>query len=761
MPHPQPLRGANDTFEGVIGRTQAESTPWWSTPPNPGADAPNVVLVLLDDTGFAHLGCYGSDLATPNIDRLAAGGLRYSNFHVTPLCSPTRASLLTGRNHHTVGMRSLSNFDSGYPHMRGHITNHAATVAEVLRDEGYATFAVGKWHLCTMENASAAGPYDQWPCQRGFDRYYGFLEGETDQFYPELVYDNHSVEPPATPEEGYHLSEDLVDHALGFIRDTVSIRPDRPFFTYLAFGAMHAPHQAPAAYLEKYRGKFDEGWDVARDRWFARQLEMGLLPADTQLAPRNPGVEPWDELSSNQQLLAARLQEAFAAFLEHTDDQVGRLVDGLEELGRLDNTLFILLSDNGASQEGGPFGLLHEMKYFNFILDDPDQAVERVDDIGGPHSHTNYPWGWAQAGNTPFKWYKQNTHEGGVHVPLIMHWPSGIAGRGELRDQFHQVNDIVPTIYETIGIEAPSTYHGLEQLPISGVSMGYSFDHPDRPTTKQVQYYEMMGHRALYADGWKAVTRHQSGVPFEHDDWELYHLAVDRSETHNLASAMPEKVREMVDLWWTEAEQQGVLPLDDRTIELFMPRYRDHSPHPTSRHYSYFPPISPLPGQVAPPLGGRGFEMTALIERPDGADGVLYASGTQNSGVSLFVQNGRLVFDYNCFGDHHLVESDRPVPAGSSAIGVRFRRTGKGGEATLLIGDQACGSMTVPFVMTLISSVGPSIGYDHGSPVSERYADHFPFEGRLVRLDVSLVTPESSDAAAQAEADQREAMSRQ
>ena len=761
MPQSRRKGGPEDGFGGTIGRTQAESTPWWPTPAHPGEDAPNVVVILLDDTGFAHFGCYGSDLVTPNIDRLAAGGLRYTNFHVTPLCSPTRASLLTGRNHHTVGMRSLSNFDSGYPNMRGHITNHAATVAEVLRDEGYATFAVGKWHLCSMENASAAGPYDQWPCQRGFDRYYGFLEGETDQFYPELVYDNHSVEAPATPDEGYHLSEDLVDHALGFIHDTTSIRPDRPFFAYLAFGAMHAPHQAPAHYLEKYRGRFDAGWDEARDRWFARQLELGLLPADTQLAPRNPGVEAWDTLPENQRLLAARLQEAFAAFLEHTDAQIGRLVDGLEQLGRLDNTLLILLSDNGASQEGGPFGVMHEMKYFNFMIETPDEAVERIDDIGGPHSHSNYPWGWAQAGNTPFKWYKQNTHEGGVHVPLIVHWPDGIAARGDRRDQFHHVNDIAPTIYETLGIEAPSSYRGLEQIPISGVSMRYSFDAPDRPTAKHVQYYEMMGHRAVYADGWKAVTRHQPGVPFEEDDWELYHLTEDRSECHNRAAEMPEKVAEMVELWWAEAEEYGVLPLDDRTIELFFTRYRDRSPHPSSRRYSYFPPMSPLPGQVAPSLGGRGWDMAAVIDRPEGAGGVLYASGTENSGVSLFVQDSRLVFDYNCFGEHHVVESEETVPVGPSVVGVRFRRTGKSGEATLLIDDLACGTMAVPFAMTMISSVGPSIGYDHGSPVSERYTGHFPFEGRLVRLDVNLVRAATGDEAARAEADERAAMSRQ
>jgi len=752
-----------EPFEGEINRTEAESTPWWPTPAHPGEDAPNVVVILLDDTGFSHLGCFGSDLATPAIDRLAAGGLRYTNFHVTPLCSPTRASLLTGRNHHTVGMRSVSNFSSGYPHMRGEVTHHATTIAEVLRDEGYATFAVGKWHLCAMENASAAGPYDQWPCQRGFDRFYGFLEGETDQFYPELVYDNHAVEPPTSPDEGYHLSEDLVDHAISFIHDTKSIRPDRPFFTYLAFGAMHAPHQAPASYLEKYRGRFDAGWDVARDAWFARQLEMGVIPAGTELAPRNPGVEAWDTLPQNQRRLAARLQEAFAAFLEHTDDQIGRLVSALENLGELDNTLILLLSDNGASQEGGPFGVMHEMKYFNFLVETPDEAVERIDDIGGPHSHANYPWGWAQAGNTPFKWYKQNTHEGGVHVPLIAHWPARITEGGGLRDQFHHVTDIAPTVFETVGVEPPSVYRGLDQIPIAGTSLLYTFDDPDADDRKLVQYYEMMGHRGIYADGWKAVTRHIHGVPFDDDDWELYHLDEDRSECRNLAADFPDKVIELIDLWWHEAEEHGVLPLDDRTIELFSTRYRDRSPHPTSRRYTYYPPMSPLPGQVAPSLGGRGWDMTAAIERPDGAGGVLYASGTENSGVSLFIQDEHLVFDYNCFGDHFLVESEVAVPVGPSTVGVQFRRTGKAGSATLIVGDSPSGTMDVPFAMTMISSVGPSVGYDHGSPVSERYSGHFPFEGRLARLDVTLVDPRKSADASRtdAEAEARAAMSRQ
>ena len=412
-------------FTGKIGRTVAESEAAWPPNKHPGEKAPNVIVMLFDDLGFSHLGCFGSTIDTPNIDRLAEQGLRYTNFHVTPLCSPTRAALLTGRNHHAVGMRGVSNFDSGFPHMRGQISNHAATVAEVVREEGYTTFALGKWHLCPMVDASPAGPYDQWPLQRGFDRFYGFLDGETDQFYPELVYDNHWVEPPAGPEDGYHLTEDLVDHAITFVHDSVSVRPDRPFFMYLAFGATHAPHQAPPEYMAKYRGAFDEGWDVFRDRWFARQKELGLLPEDTKLAPRNPGVEAWDTLSENQQRLACRLQEAYAAFLDHTDVQIGRLLASIEKLGLDDNTMIVLLADNGASQEGGPFGVLHEMKFFNFMIETPDEAVDRIPEIGGPDSHANYPWGWAQAGNTPFRWYKQNTHEGGVHVPFVMHWPAG------------------------------------------------------------------------------------------------------------------------------------------------------------------------------------------------------------------------------------------------------------------------------------------------------------------------------------------------
>ena len=751
-------------FQGKIGRTVSESTPFWPQRKHPGETAPNVIFLLFDDLGFAQLGCFGSTIDTPHIDALAKKGLRYTNFHVTPLCSPTRASLLTGRNHHAVGMRGISNFSTGFPHMRGSISNNAATIAEVLRDEGYATFALGKWHLCPMTDASAAGPYDQWPLQRGFDRYYGFLDGETDQFHPELVYDNHFVDPPAGPDDGYHLTEDLVDKAIGFLHDSLSIRPDRPFFMYFALGATHAPHQAPRRYLDKYRGAFDEGWDIVRERWFENQKRLGVIPPGTELAPRNPGVEPWSELSDNQKQLACRLQEAFAAFLDHTDDQIGRLLSSLEDLGVADNTVFVLLADNGASQEGGPFGVLHEMKFFNFLIETPDEAIARIDDIGGPHSHSNYPWGWAQAGNTPFKWYKQNVHEGGVHVPLIVSWPNGIDSPGEIRDQFHHVNDLVPTVYDILGVTPPQVYRGYEQMPVTGVSLAYTFQQPDAPSHKVVQYFEMVGHRAIYSEGWKAVTRHQMGTSFEEDRWELYNVSVDRSEVHDLAQEEPERLQSLIELWWEEAEREGVLPLDDRGVELFGARFEDRTIHPSSRRYVYRPPMSPLPAQAAAPIGGRSWDLAAQIHRAAGDAGVLYASGTENSGISIFIHEDRLWFDYNCFGEHHVAVSGESVPVGESRVGVEFRRLGRNGVARVLIDGHECGEVSIPFVMRTMSSVGPSVAYDHGSPVGEVYSgrrDGYPFSGRLDYVEIQLVSPTSDGEKDLRASEERSAMGRQ
>ena len=741
-------------FDGTIGRTLADSQAWFDEPPHPGPDAPNVMVVLLDDTGFAQLGCYGSDIDTRNIDALAANGLQFTNFHVTPLCSPTRAALLTGRSQHAAGMRTVSNFRTGFPHQLGHIANEASTVAEVLREQGYATFCVGKWHLAPMEQCSAAGPFDQWPLARGFDRFYGFLDGETDQFHPQLVSDNHPIEPPGRPQDGYHLSEDLVDQALKMVSDSRGVRPDRPFFLYLPFGATHAPHQAPASYLAKYRGAFDDGWDVARQQWFDRQIARGVVPAGTELAPRNPGVDAWDGLGDNQRRLACRLQEAFAAFLDHTDDQIGRLVDGLREMGELDNTILLVLADNGASQEGGPFGVMHEMKFFNGLLDTPDDVMDRLDDIGGPHSHTNYPWGWAQCGNAPFKWYKQNTHEGGVHVPMVVHYPRRVAAdqRGTIRDQFVYVSDIVPTIYDLLGVTPPQIYRGIEQLPVTGRSFAGVLDDPNAPAANTVQYFEMMGSRAIVAGEWKAVCKHLPGTDFQTEQWELYHLATDFSECNDQAAAQPERLAAMIDLWWAEAEKNSVLPLDDRTIELFGARFRPHSPHPVDQRYVYRPPMSPLPGQAAAAIGGRDFDLTARISRTAGQDGVLFATGTENSGIAVFVQDDRFVVDYNAFNDHAMIASTVAVPTGDSTLVARLRRgAGRSGSISLEVNGQPAGAVELPLVMMMISSVGASIGYNHGSAVSERYEAPFGFAGALHSLEIQLID-DDGPAAQQARA---------
>lgn len=725
-------------FQGEIGRTLEESQPYFRPVRHPGGDAPNVLVILYDDLGFSHFNCFGSTLNTPNADRLAAGGVRFTNFHVTPLCSPTRAALLTGRNHHTVGMRAVSNMQSGFPSAVGEISQNAATMAEVLHGEGYGTWAVGKWHLTNMEEASAAGPFDNWPTQRGFDRFYGFLEGETDQFSPHLTYDQHHIDPPATAEEGYHVSEDLVDHAIQFMRDSKSIRPDRPFFGYVAFGAVHAPHQAPQEYLDKYRGAFDEGWDEFRQRWYERQLEMGIIPEGTQLAPRNPGVNAWDDLSDDERTLFARFQEAFAAFLDHTDAQIGRLLDELEHLGELDNTLVILTSDNGASQEGGPNGQIHEMAFFNMRFDPAEQMIHRLDDIGGPNAHNNYPWGWSQAGNCPNKWYKQNTHAGGVRSPLIMHWPDRITDTGGLRHQFHHVVDIAPTVFEAIGVTPPDVHKGHEQIPIAGTPILYAIDEPDAPTTRTVQYFEMMGHRGIVEDGWKAVTRRDLFDANAPDEWELYNLADDFSECNDLAEAEPEKLEHLVELWWSEMERNGGLPYDTRTLELFASPRRPHTPH-QSNTYRYVPPIAQMPASVGPGVGGRSWTMTARVDRADGDDGVLFSTGTQNAGYTFFVKDDRLCFDYNAFGDHSLVRSESTIPSDATELAVRFERTGsRTAQAEVRIDGEAAGSVDVPYMMRMMSSIGASIGTGNNSPVSPEYAGPFPFAGTLHELVVEV-----------------------
>ncbi len=731
----------------IVRRTRRDSTPMWPDPVLPSAGSPNVVVILLDDLGFSHLSCFGSVIATPNFDRLATQGLRYTNFHTTALCSPTRACLLTGRNHHSVGMRALSNFDDGFENMRGRITAAAATVAEVLSPVGYSTFAVGKWHLAPMREASAAGPFGDWPLGRGFDRYYGFHQGEMDQFHPELYQDNALIDPPTTPDEGYHLTEDLVDQAMRMIRNQHSLVPERPFFLYLAPGAMHAPHHAPVDYLARQRGRFDEGWDIIRQRVFERQLAMGVIPPGTQLAPRNTGVKAWTDLSVDEQRLGCRLQEAFAAMLEHTDAQIGRLLDELERLGVADNTIVFAMSDNGASQEGFTTGVCDTFQYFNGVMPTVEHGIARLDEIGTRRSNNNYPIGWAQVGNTPSKRYKQDTHGGGVRDPLIVRWPKGIpaASVGGIRRQFHHVIDIAPTIYELLGLAAPTSVKGVVQKPVEGTSLAYSFsadaaDSATVPTMKASQYFEMRGHRAIWADGWKAVSFHRPGTTIDDDVWELYHLDEDFSECHDLADTESERLRHLVELFWIEAGRYGVLPIEDDRANLF-------GGHPTpgtpaARHtFTYYPPIDRIPPDGAPALGTRSWTATFdLVRASPGEVGALLSYGTVNNGLAIYLDaDAHLVYDHNAFTSHTVTRSSRPVPVGSTVVSVRQRRV-RGGPAQteLFFGDEVVASGVIAFVPAMISPVGIDIGRNL-SGVTDAYARPYEFAGRIDRITIATV----------------------
>jgi arylsulfatase len=703
-------------------------------------------MIVLDDVGFAQLGCYGSSIRTPHIDRLAAEGLRYTNFHTTALCSPTRACLLTGRNHHSVGMGTLANWDSGFPGNRGAVTHRAATLAEILRDEGYNTIATGKWHLTPTSEQSPAGPYDQWPLQRGFDRYYGFLDGYTSQWDPELTLDNHRIETPDDPE--YHLTEDLVDRSIEYLRNQISWAPEKPFFLYLAFGACHDPHHAPASFIDGYSGAFDKGWDACREEWLERQKELGIVPAETKLPPRNPGVEAWADLSSDERRLFARFQEAFAGMLEHVDHHIGRLVRFLEDVGKRDDTLIVVVSDNGASQEGTAVGSCNHMRVQNDIVDTVETNLSEIDLIGTPRGWSLYPWGWGMAGNTPCKWYKQNTHGGGIRDPLVISWPGGISARGEIRTQFHHATDILPTVLEAAGLEAPASVGGVAQMPVEGVSMHYSFEGAEGPSRKKVQYFEMLGDRGIYADGWKAVAHHMPGTSFEEDVWELYRLDEDFSESEDLASAHPEKLQALVDLWWAEAGRYKVLPLDDRLYERWLIPPRPGSIKDRSG-YRLYRGISQVGPDLSPDLKDVSHSISIEVERGEGDDGVLVAHGGDSGGYSLYVKGDHLVYCYNYCGERFRVESDRPLSPGRSSLRMEYAKTGRcEGRVTLLCDGEVIGAGDLPSTLPVsLSTEGFDVGCDRLTAVSGDYESPFAFRGSFELIEIEIGDDRNLDAA--------------
>jgi arylsulfatase len=763
------------SFHGVVNLDIRDSVPDWAPYEQPKAQpgTPNVVYIVLDDVGFSGLGCYGGLIDTPNIDRIAGQGLRFTQWHTTALCSPTRSCLLTGRNHTTNGMACITEAAAGFPNGNGHIPAECATLAEMLVDRGISTEMVGKWHLCAEDEMNLASTKRDWPLGRGFERFYGFLGAETNQWYPDLFHDNHPVDPPRTPEEGYHLSVDLTDRAIEFIDDVKAIAPDRPVFLYYAPGAAHAPHHVPREWADRYRGRFDMGYERAREQILARQKEMGIVPPDTELPPINPlgtsdtrtgpdgkpfppldYTKPWDSLSAEEQRLFARMAEVYAGFLSHADHQIGRLLDYLAEIDQLDNTIIVVVSDNGASGEGGPDGSVNENKIANGIPDDLAANLAMLDELGSPKTYNHYPTGWAMAFNTPFKMWKRYSHNGGTCDPCIIAWPDGIQARGEVRDQYHHATDIVPTLLDCLGIDEPDVVRGVTQIPIQGVSMRYSFDAATIPTAKKTQFYSMLGTRGIWHDGWKAVTTHPALSGWDHyeqDTWELFHTETDRSELHDLAAEYPDKIAEMVGLWFYEAGVNHAFPLDDRSALEILTTPRPQLVPPRDR-YVYHPGVAEIPESVAVNIRNRSYTIAALVDLPaPGAQGVLFSHGSRFGGHALYVKDNRLHYVYNFVGIvEQRVDATKDLPIGENLIlSASFSKDGEdppgvaNGTLSLYYGEEKVGEgriKTQPGKFS-IAGEGLNIGCDRGEPVTDDYPGTAPWAftgGTLRRMVVDV-----------------------
>jgi arylsulfatase A-like enzyme len=762
-------------FEGVVNVDIRDSKPDWAPfePPKAPDGAPSVVYIVLDDVGFSALGCYGGPVETPNIDKLAAEGVRYTQWHTTALCSPTRSCLLTGRNHTRNSMACITEAAIGFPNASGTIPPENGMLPEILGELGWNTYMVGKWHLCPEDEMNLASTRRNWPSGRGFERWYGFLGAETSQWYPDLVYDNHLVDQPKSPEEGYHLTVDLTDKAIEFITDAKAVAPEKPFFLYYAPGACHAPHHVPKEWIEKYKGRFDIGYEAMREQTLARQKELGLVPKDTELPPINPigtpetrtGPEgkpfppldvtrPWDSLSDDEKKLFCRMAEVYAGFLEHTDDQIGRLLGILDEYGWRENTLVVLVSDNGASGEGGPNGSVNEMKFANGIPDTIEANMPLLDDLGSPKTYNHYPNGWAMAFNTPFKMWKRYEFEGGTSDPCIISWPAGTQAKGEIREHYHHAIDIVPTVLDALGVEAPQTIKGHVQSPFDGVSMRSSLDDGNAPTTRNTQFYSMLGSRAIWHDGWKAVTNHPTIAGWSHfndDEWELYHTEVDRSELHNLASEQPDKLRELVNLWYAEAGANQAFPLDDRSALEIMTTPRPVLSPPRDR-YVYLPGTAEVPEAQAVNVRNRSYTIGALVDIPaKGAAGVLFAHGSPFGGHALYVKDNRLHYVYNFVGmTEEKIVATEELPTGEELIlSASFDKSGEDppGVATGLLslwhGDTKVGEgqiKTQPGKF-MIAGEGLCIGRDGGAGVTADYPGKEPWHftgGTIQRVAVDV-----------------------
>ncbi|KQM82067.1 arylsulfatase [Agromyces sp. Leaf222] len=751
-------------FAGTIKLDVRDSVPDWKPYELKRAPegAPNVLVVLYDDTGLAAWSPYGGRINMPTMDRLAKGGLTYTQWHTTALCSPTRSTFLTGRNHHLNRAATIMEATDGFPGAAGRLPEECATISHVLQDNGFSTFWVGKDHNVPEEDNAPGGSRSMWPVQLGFDRFYGFLGGETNNWYPDLVEDNHFIDQPYSPEEGYHLSKDLADQALHMLHNQQASNPSKPWYLWFCPGANHAPHHAPEEYIAKYKGAFDDGYEAYREWVLGRMIEKGIMPEGTALTPLNPMpedaaspadfVRPWDELNDDEKRLFARFAEVYAGFSEYTDAQVGRIIDYLEETGQLDNTLIFYCADNGASGEGSPNGSVNENKFFNGYPDDLAENLAMLDKLGSPDTYNHYPTGWAAAFSTPFQMFKRYAQfSGGTCDPMVIHWPKGFDAKGEIRHQYHHSTDIVATILDVVGLEMPEVYRGVKQHPLNGVSMRYTFESADAPTTKTQQYYEMLGTRGIWKDGWKAAAIHapiSDRGHFDEDVWELYHVAEDRSESKDLAAEQPEKLKELIDLWFEEAEANDVLPLDDRGPIALTSIQRPQS-EPVRDRYVYYPGAAAVPESVAVNVRGRSYKIIADVVLDADAQGVIFAHGSRFGGHSLFLKDRKLTYVYNFLGipPEQTFTSEELTP-GPHTLGVEFVRESAGehgesiGTAKLYVDDKvvAEGPMRAQIGKFTLCGDGLCVGFDSADPVSSQYGRPFPFTGGKllgVTVDVS------------------------
>jgi len=731
-------------FQGTIAQSYEESEEWWPEDVQPPDGAPNVIIFLLDDVGFAQVGSFGGLIETPNIDRLAENGLRFNNFHTTALCSPSRATLMAGRFPHSIGLGSHALTAMGFPGYNAMVPPSAKSVANYLEAEGYVNYALGKWDHTPLYEVSQVGPFDRWPSGEGFEHAYTFMSADVHQFVP-VMWNDHTPEPYRSSE---HLDKDLADRAIGWITGHKSIKPDLPFMMLWASGSMHSPHHAPADYIEKYRGRFDMGWDVAREQIIANQKRLGVVPQNTSLTERIAEIPAWDSLNDVEKRLYARQMEVFAAQMEHVDFQIGRVVAELERIGELDNTLIFVTSDNGASGEGGLAGTFNETYVLNGLQTPFDANLRHYDEWGDATTYPHYHAGWAMAGNTPFRYFKQSEHRGGQHDALVVHWPDGINARGEIRSQYHHISDIAPTILEATGISVPDVYHGVRQQPMDGVSMRYAFDDGDAPNRKARQYYEMFGNRAIWSDGWKAVTLHAKRMPwelnvtlpFEEDEWELYNVAEDFSESNNVADQYPDKLAELQDMFDEEAWKYNVYPLYDDMIARISAQENRLFGDQTEFVY-YAPGAVRIAEKASAPVKNRSHTITTTIDLEGNEQGVIVAVGGMTGGFTMFIKDGRLYFDYNYLDGLYYTMESPPLPRGSTELRFEFTKTVEfGGTGVLYVNGQQVAEVDMPQMHISTYSLAETfdVGRDTGTQVSRLYDGPFPFVGTLDRVIIQL-----------------------